>query len=134
VQLALWKGGCRVNEEECFTILSIGGNQTILNLRKLILEDQGYRVITCDDLNRSLTIVNEEAINLIVWDFRTVAHMDDMQCAKKIRKIKPDVPIIFCIRIPGEISDKNEIGAEVHVKIDGPEKLIERVSAVLKKK
>ena len=62
-----------------------------------LLPQLGYRVITSNDSNKALDIFikEKEKLDLVITDM-TMPKMTGMALAKKMLKIKPDIPVILC--------------------------------------
>ena len=75
-------------------VLCVDDDRTGLALRKLILETQGYVVLTATSGPGGLEIVRRMAVDAVVLDFQMPA-MDGIQVAKILRAERPGLPIIM---------------------------------------
>jgi CheY-like chemotaxis protein len=111
------------------TILCVDDEQTPRTLRKLILEKQGYRVITAASGAEALEMLARNSIDLVLSD-QMMPGMTGTELTKSVKAIRPTMPVIL-------ISGVNEIPVDAdHAdrfvsKIGGPELLFKTVAEVL---
>jgi CheY-like chemotaxis protein len=111
------------------TILCVDDEQTPRTLRKLILEKQGYQVITAASGAEALEILTRHSIDLVLSD-QMMPGMSGTELAKSVKSMHPAMPVIL-------ISGVNEIPADAHhadrfvSKIGGPELLFKTLAEVL---
>ncbi len=65
-----------------------------LQVRKILLERAGYRVLTAPDGPEGLVLFNEEPVEAVVLDY-SMPGMDGGEVASRMRQIKPKVPILL---------------------------------------
>ena len=65
-----------------------------LQLRKIILETSGYRVLIAASGAEALKLFEENAVELVVLDF-LMPEMKGDEVADRMRQLKPRVPIIM---------------------------------------
>lgn len=116
------------------TILIAEDDIDIVNILKIFLESSGYRVVTADNGEDALNIVNSDTIDLAVLDIM-MPKMDGFSLTKKIRETKT-IPIII---LTAKIEDTDSIlglnlGADDYItKPFNPLVIVARVSAQLRR-
>lgn len=75
-------------------ILCVDDELSGLQLRKIILETHGYRVLTAASGPKALDLFAQHPVDLVVLDFRMPEMLGD-EVAERMRAVKPDVPIIM---------------------------------------
>jgi CheY-like chemotaxis protein len=112
------------------TILCVDDEETPRTLRKLILQKQGYHVITAASGAEALEVLDRESINLVLSD-QMMPGMLGTELTKSVKAMRPTMPVIL-------ISGVNEIPPDASYadrfvsKIGGPELLFKTVAEVLK--
>lgn len=111
------------------TILCVDDEETPRILRKLILQKQGYQVITAASGVEALELLDGANINLVLSDLM-MPGMSGTELTKSIKAMRPTMPVIL-------ISGVNEIPADASYadrfisKVGGPELLFQTVIEVL---
>ena len=111
------------------TILCVDDEETPRILRKLILQKQGYQVITAGSGVEALEILNDANVNLVLSDLM-MPGMSGTELTKSVKSMRPTMPVIL-------ISGVNEIPADASYadrfisKVGGPELLFQSVIEVL---
>jgi CheY-like chemotaxis protein len=111
------------------TILCVDDEETPRILRKLILQKQGYQVITAASGMEALEILSGVSVNLVLSDLM-MPGMSGTELTKSVKSIRPTMPVIL-------ISGVNEIPPDASYadrfisKVGGPELLFETVIEVL---
>jgi CheY-like chemotaxis protein len=114
---------------DSITILCVDDEDVPRMLRKLILQKQGYRVVTAVSGKEALTMLDEGEINLVLSD-QLMPGMTGTELAKVIKAERPAMPVIL-------ISGVNEIPEDAMYvdrfvsKVEGPERLFQAVLEVL---
>jgi CheY-like chemotaxis protein len=117
-----------VNEHKAF-ILCVDDEQLPLLLRKLVLEKQGYKVVTAGSASDALRTLNEHRVDLVLTD-QLMPGGTGTELAQSIKGLWPDLPVIL-------ISGVNEMPvdagwADVFIsKTEGPLAMCEKISAAL---
>lgn len=75
-------------------ILCVDDELVGLEVRKMLLERAGYRVLTALDGPAGLDLFAREPIEAVVLDF-SMPGMTGDQVARNMRKVKPAVPILM---------------------------------------
>ena len=111
------------------TILCVDDEETPRILRKLILQKQGYQVITAGSGVEALEILKDANVNLVLSDLM-MPGMSGTELTKTVKSMRPTMPVIL-------ISGVNEIPSDASYadrfisKVGGPELLFETVIEVL---
>jgi two-component system response regulator HydG len=77
-----------------FTILLTDDNKEFTQNLADILELKGYSVLTASDGFQALEIIKKTAVDLILMDIK-MPLMNGVETYKKIKKIRPDTPVIM---------------------------------------
>jgi len=111
------------------TILCVDDEETPRTLRKLILQKQGYQVVTAASGEEALEVLNRANIDLVLSD-QMMPGMTGTELTKSVKAMRPAMPVIL-------ISGMNEIPEDASYadrfisKIGGPELLFKTVLDVL---
>jgi CheY-like chemotaxis protein len=117
-----------VNEHKAF-ILCVDDEELPLLLRKLVLEKQGYKVVTASSASDALQTLNEHRVDLVLTD-QLMPGGTGTELAQSIKALWPDLPVIL-------ISGVNEMPADASwadvfiSKTEGPMAMCEKISAAL---
>lgn len=76
------------------TILCIDDEDLGLEIRKLVLEREGYKVLTARDGPTGLSVFKSHKVDAVVLDF-AMPGLDGGQVAAAMRRTKPNVPILM---------------------------------------
>src|ERR1700722_9219418 len=88
-------------------VLCVDDEVVGLQVRKLILERSGYKVLTALDGPSGLTLFNDHAVDAVVLDY-SMPGMHGGEVAAKMRESKPHVPILLLsayMGLPAEVTD-----------------------------
>ena len=86
------------------TILCVEDNKTYLELRKAVLEREGYLVLTATTGSEALAILREEHVCLILSD-HMLRGTTGITLAGHMKKMKPQVPVVL---YSGQVPDAME--------------------------
>ena len=75
-------------------ILCVDDESSGLLMRKLLLEAQGYQVLTAASGAEGLSITSAEAVDLILLDYMMPGE-DGGSVAEKMKKMRPSIPILM---------------------------------------
>lgn len=126
-----------MEENQDKRILVVDDEEHILELIKFNLEREGYQVILCDNGEESITIIQENDIDLVVLDLM-LPGMDGEEVCSKVRKMEntKNLPIIM-LTAKGKEDDRIlglELGADDYItKPFSVRELIARIKAVLRR-
>jgi two-component system, OmpR family, response regulator len=85
------------------TILCVDDEENQLILRKLLLEQAGYRVLTSNSAAKAIELFRSETIDLVIVDYY-MPGMNGLSLARELRQTKK-VPIVVLsafVELPGE--------------------------------
>ena len=88
-------------------ILCVDDETVGLQVRRLLLERAGYRVLTALDGPTGIEIFRREPIEAVVLDY-SMPGMTGGEVARNLRQIKPEVPIMMLsayTSLPPEVDD-----------------------------
>jgi len=103
-----------------------------LEVRKMLLERAGYRVLTAPDGRSALEIFGLQPVEAVVLDF-SMPGMTGGEVARKMREAKPSVPILMLsayTSLPPEVSQIVDL---TMTKGEGAPVLLARLSHLLEK-
>ena len=83
-------------------VLCVDDNKIGLASRKLLLESQGYSVVTAADGLTALSMLRESKVDAVVLDYR-MPGMDGETVGKLIREQNPAMPIILLTGFPADL-------------------------------
>ena len=75
-------------------LLCVDDRAASLEIRKLILEREGYEVLTASDGSSGLELFASHAVDLVVLDYN-MPEPNGAVVARKMRSLKPEVPVIM---------------------------------------
>lgn len=76
------------------TVLFVDDEPSILTVRRLLFEAQGYSVLTAESGMQALTLMQTHLVDVVVLDY-LMPEMDGEETALRIRELHGDVPIIL---------------------------------------
>ncbi len=115
------------------TILCVDDEETGLYFRKLILEGNGYRVLTATNQHDAMKLFVEEDLDLVVTD-HLLGRSTGTKMAAEMKRQRPDLPIIVLSGTTDLPQDVNRVADAFISKTDGPERLVEVVNELLGKR
>jgi DNA-binding NtrC family response regulator len=111
------------------SILCVDDESLPLLLRKLVLEKQGYHVITASSATDAMQALKDHSVDLVLTD-QLMPGGTGTELAQSIKREWPRIPVILMSgvnEIPPDISY-----ADVFIsKTEGPVAMCEKISAVL---
>lgn len=111
-------------------ILCIDDEVLGLQIRSVVLERAGYRVVTATDGPTGLSLFVRELVDAVVLDY-FMPEMDGGQIATELRRLRPDIPIILLsayVNLPVDVTSMVDCTI---LKGDGPDLLLAKVREVL---
>jgi CheY-like chemotaxis protein len=111
-------------------VLCVDDEPIGLQVRKILLERAGYRVLTAEDGLVGLSLFDKEPVEVVVLDY-SMPGMDGGEVATRMRQIKPKVPILLLSAYVGLPSDVTSLVDLYMTKGEGPEKLLQRLGSLL---
>lgn len=92
-------------EKESHLVLCVDDELVGLQVRKLLLERAGYRVLTAINGTLGLEIFSKEPVEAVILDY-SMPGMHGGEVASRMRQIKPAVPILLLsayVGLPPEV-------------------------------
>ncbi|HEV2274025.1 MAG TPA: response regulator [Acidobacteriaceae bacterium] len=112
------------------TILCIDDEELGLEIRKMVLEREGYLVLTAQDGAGGLSIFESQRVDAVILDY-AMPGLDGGQVAAIMRQRKPEIPILMLtayVTLPDSVMRLVDISA---TKGDGALGLIDRLREML---
>lgn len=75
-------------------ILCVDDEPVGLSVRKMLLETQGYRVLTAENGPDALVLFSSEDIEAVILDY-SMPGMNGDVVAERMKELRPDLPIIM---------------------------------------
>jgi CheY-like chemotaxis protein len=110
-------------------ILCVDDEETQLAIRKLVLEKEGFSVLTASSGQQALSLLACHQVDLVLSD-HLMPGLTGTELTRQIKARNPELPVIL-------ISAVNEIPADAAFadlfmsKLDGPVAMCQNISAVL---
>jgi CheY-like chemotaxis protein len=116
-------------EQESHLVLCVDDELIGLQVRKILLERAGYRVLTAPNGAEGLEVFAAEPVEVVVLDY-SMPGMHGGEVATRMRQIKPDVPILLLsayIGLPPEVISLVDL---YMIKGEGPPLLLKKLSSL----
>ena len=110
-------------------VLCIDDEQVGLQVRKILLERAGYRVLTALDGPAGLEIFANEPVEVVVLDY-SMPGMHGGEVALKMRQTKPHVPILLLSAYMGLPADVTSLVDLYMTKGEGPPILLKKLGSL----
>ena len=111
-------------------VLCIDDESIGLQIRKILLERAGYRVLTAPDGPSGLEIFSTEPVEVVVLDY-AMPGMHGGDVAVRMRQTKPEVPILLLSAYMGLSADVISLVDMYMTKGEGPPILLEKLTNLL---
>ena len=111
-------------------ILCIDDEDLGLEIRKMVLEREGFTVLTAKDGQTGISVFDTEQIDAVVLDY-AMPGMDGGKVAAILRERRPDIPIMMLsayVALPEEVMRVISISA---TKGDGAFTLVDKLKGLL---
>jgi len=111
------------------SILCVDDEELSLTLRKLVLEKQGFKVVTARSASNAMEILGKSTVDLVLTD-QLMPGGNGVELAQQVKECWPELPVVL-------ISGVNEIPAGAEdadlfiSKIEGPARMCEMIASVL---
>ena len=110
-------------------ILSVDDEPGILASRQLILENEGYEVLSATDGEQALRMFAGQPVDLVLLDY-VMPGMDGGAVAKEIKNHNPQVPIVLVTASPVEEQTLGCVDCFIS-KGEGPALLLVKIKQLL---
>jgi CheY-like chemotaxis protein len=111
-------------------ILCIDDEDLGLEIRKMVLEREGFTVLTAKDGRTGISVFDTEQIDAVVLDY-AMPGMDGGKVAAILRERRPDIPILMLsayVALPEEVMRVVSVSA---TKGDGAFTLVDKLKGLL---
>jgi CheY-like chemotaxis protein len=126
-----WAAGIiKPMEQKNHLVLCVDDELVGLQVRKLLLERAGYRVLTAQDGHAGLEIFAAEPIEAVVLDY-SMPGMHGGEVAARMRQIKPAVPILLLSAYVGLSPEVTSLVDLYMTKGQGADLLLTNLSSLL---
>jgi CheY-like chemotaxis protein len=112
-------------------VLCVDDEPIGLQVRKILLERAGYRVLAAEDGPVGLALFDKEPVEVVILDY-SMPGMDGGEVATRMRKLKPKVPIMLLSAYVGLPSDVTSLVDLYMTKGEGPDMLLQKLESLLK--
>jgi len=113
-----------------YTVLIIDDEETLLHVRKLVLESEGYQVLSARNGVEGLEVFSRERIDAVITD-QVMPGIDGVQVAKEIKKQKPALPVIMLSALQARPDDARSVVDAFVVKGQAPAVLLDTLASHL---
>jgi len=111
-------------------VLVVDDEQIGLEVRKILLERSGYRVLTASDGPTGLEIFSAEPVEAVVLDY-SMPGMHGGEVAARMRHTKPQVPILLLSAYIGLSAEVTSVVDLYMTKGEGAPVLLEKLGSLL---
>jgi CheY-like chemotaxis protein len=111
-------------------VLCVDDELVGLQVRKILLERAGYRVLTAQDGPSGLEIFNANPIEAVVLDY-SMPGMHGGEVAARMRQAKPHVPILLLSAYMGLSTEVTSVVDLYMTKGEGAPVLLEKLASLL---
>jgi CheY-like chemotaxis protein len=111
-------------------VLCVDDEAVGLQVRKILLERAGYRVLTASDGPSGLEIFLSEPVEAVVLDY-SMPGMHGGEVAVRMRQVKPEVPILLLSAYMGLSAEVTSMVDLYMTKGEGAPVLLEKLGSLL---
>ena len=111
-------------------VLCVDDELVGLQVRKILLERAGYRVLTASDGPSGLEIFSSEPVEAVILDY-SMPGMHGGEVAVRMRQIKPQVPILLLSAYMGLSAEVTSLVDLYMTKGEGAPILLEKLGSLL---
>jgi CheY-like chemotaxis protein len=116
--------------QDSHLVLCVDDELVGLQVRKILLERAGYRVLTAQDGPSGLKIFSAEPVKAVVLDY-SMPGMHGGEVAVKMRQTKPHVPILLLSAYMGLSVEVTDLVDLYMTKGEGAPILLEKLGSLL---
>ncbi len=117
-------------ETDSHLVLCVDDELIGLQVRKILLERSGYKVLTAQDGLEGLQVFAKEPVEIVVLDY-SMPGMNGGEVAVRMRQTKPQVPILLLSAYVGLPAEVTALVNLYMTKGEGAEMLLEKVESLL---
>jgi CheY-like chemotaxis protein len=110
-------------------ILCVDDEENQLAVRKLVLEKEGFSVLTASSGQEALSLLACHQIDLVLSD-HLMPGLTGTELTRQIKATNPDLPVILIYAV-NEIPEDAAFADLFMSKLDGPIAMCQNISAVL---
>jgi CheY-like chemotaxis protein len=115
--------------ERKVTILCVDDQELPLTLRKLVLEKQGYAVLTAISATDALGQLDAFDVDLVLTD-QLMPGGTGLELARRVKAARPGIPVVLISGVNELPPDADEADLFLS-KVEGPAIMCEKIAAVL---
>jgi CheY-like chemotaxis protein len=112
-------------------VLCIDDAEVALRVRKLLLANAGYKVLTAPSGEEGLQLFRENPVELVIAD-HFLSDKSGLEIAAEMKELKPEVPILI-VSAASEAPIGLEFSDGFLSKGDGPEALLDAIAVLLRR-
>ena len=116
--------------EDSHVVLCVDDELIGLQVRKILLERAGYRVLTALDGPLGLEAFEKEPVDVVVLDY-SMPGMHGGEVATRMRQLKPEVPILLLSAYVGLPSEVTSLVDLYMTKGEGADTLLTKIDSLL---
>jgi len=111
------------------TILAVAADQLTLAVRGLVLQSEGYEVISASTGEDAMRLAATRNPDLIICE-QSFGKENGLALAECLKQLQPETPILLITGLMDALPQTLSVDA-VMTKIDGPEAFLQNVAALL---
>jgi len=111
-------------------VLCVDDETIGLDVRRMLLERAGYRVLTALDGPTGLDLFAREPVDAVVLDY-SMPGMHGGQVAQRMREVKPSVPILMLSAYTSLPPEVTQIVTLAMTKGEGAPALLQKLGSIL---
>jgi CheY-like chemotaxis protein len=127
LRVVAWRNCMKLNSN---LVLCVDDEVVGLQVRKILLERAGYRVLTASDGPSGLEIFSSEPVEAVVLDY-SMPGMHGGEVAVRMRQSKPQVPILLLSAYMGLSPEVTSLVDLYMTKGEGAPVLLEKLGSLL---
>lgn len=113
------------------TILCLDDEATALQLRCMVLEDAGYRVLSATEVTQAMDLFKNNLVDLVISD-HLLHGATGAEVAQEMKRLKPQVPIMLLSGLPDPPEGAEAVDSFVS-KGQNPADLLKHIDLMLKR-
>jgi len=110
-------------------VLCVAAEQLSLSVRGLVLQSEGYRVVSASTFEDALRLAAERRPDVITCE-QPFGKGSGLELVKCLKEVNPKTPILLITEVMESIPQTLAVDAYM-TKIDGPEAFLRNVAALL---